>query len=491
MQQHEINTDPDLLEEMHGKNYLIIIGIERYAYLDSMVQTKNETEEFCDILTKKYIFDRENIIKLYNEQATKKNIYSTVKDLQSKVIPDTDNLLLFYAGHSYSEESNETCFWLPYDAKPNDENSYIEQSDFINGCFKPLKTKHTLLITDSCFSSYLFIKGSVGEEEWEEREDDSIISRWVFASGRQTYPKTTRKGQYAGNPFINTINEMLKANDTAHLSLLSMVNQVIDQMHSNDYRIPEIYPIFNCGHKTGQFIFHRRYDEDIDWKQAKNADTIKNYELFLIRHPKSKHGNEAEERIIYLNEEIRWKNVKDEKSLWAYQHYLKNYPNGHFVGQAQKGIADIHENNRWQKTLAQNSITAFYNYINSYPDGKYTKEAMRSIQNLKQQKETRQNNQYQKENAKTNEVSNTENNETQKKDSDWLKKADLYYSKNKLKHAEKCYKQALKSNTNHNDYIHGQLKKINNIRKTQKIIIASAIISILAAAVLIFILLQE
>ena len=58
-----------------------------------------------------YGYKKENIIELFNENATRKNIYTQLKKLVDN-LTQNDRLLVYYAGHGFYDEKNELLLLL-------------------------------------------------------------------------------------------------------------------------------------------------------------------------------------------------------------------------------------------------------------------------------------------------------------------------------------------------------------------------------------------
>jgi hypothetical protein len=65
----------------------------------------------------------------------------------------SDNLLVYFAGHGFQNPGTEDGFWIPSDAT-TDESTWVPVSE-IRRIVKNIKAKHTLLVSDSCFSGTL------------------------------------------------------------------------------------------------------------------------------------------------------------------------------------------------------------------------------------------------------------------------------------------------------------------------------------------------
>ena len=70
-------------------------------------------------------------------------------------VKDTDNVFIFYTGHGEFKTALNKGYWVPADATSQTTAQYISNSDiqtFLGG----IKSKHTLLVSDACFSGDLF-----------------------------------------------------------------------------------------------------------------------------------------------------------------------------------------------------------------------------------------------------------------------------------------------------------------------------------------------
>jgi len=136
-----------------GNYYALLIGEEEYAdiNINDLMFPIDDSESLYDVLVNKYIFKPENVQLLKNP--TREEIIKNFQNLRKK-ITDQDNLLIFYAGHGYLDEDIQQGYWLPSDAGQDPTNWLSNSSvrDYIKG----IDSKHTLLISDACFSGAIF-----------------------------------------------------------------------------------------------------------------------------------------------------------------------------------------------------------------------------------------------------------------------------------------------------------------------------------------------
>jgi len=95
-----------------GKQYALFIAIDAYREWTPLKKPVSDAKEIRDILKTDYFIDE--VIELYNEQATRQNIIKTFNDLQAK-LGVHDSIFIYYAGHGYLDNSSGQGFLIPVD----------------------------------------------------------------------------------------------------------------------------------------------------------------------------------------------------------------------------------------------------------------------------------------------------------------------------------------------------------------------------------------
>ena len=95
-----------------GKQYALFIAIDAYREWTPLNKPVSDAKEIRDILKTDYFIDE--VIELYNEQATRQNIIKTFNDLQAK-LGVHDSIFIYYAGHGYLDNSSGQGFLIPVD----------------------------------------------------------------------------------------------------------------------------------------------------------------------------------------------------------------------------------------------------------------------------------------------------------------------------------------------------------------------------------------
>lgn len=230
-----------------GKNYLLSIGIDKYSNFPPLYNAVKDAKDIVKILVDKFQFKKDNIIELHDTQATKQNIYNVFKKLIQKVSPK-DNVLIYFSGHGEFDKILNSGYWIPVDAEKNMESQYLTNSE-IKSFLVAVKSHHTFIMVDSCFSGTLFNRGT-NRDISSRKERDS--SRWGLTSGRNEIVSDGKPG--ANSPFAQSILYELK-NAKEPLGVARLCDKVLEVVSSNASQTPLGEPLNLEGHLGGQFVF--------------------------------------------------------------------------------------------------------------------------------------------------------------------------------------------------------------------------------------------
>ena len=160
------------------------------------------------------------------------------------------SLLIWYAGHG--KFINETGYWIPVDAKREDEFSYYS----INNLKASLQSyenlvNHTLLITDACESGptfYQAMRGNMVERSCGDWEATKLKSYQVFTSAG--YELAIDNSQ-----FTKTFANMLANNPNSCIPIESIVLKVTQAVSQNNQQKPQFGKISGLADEDGTFFF--------------------------------------------------------------------------------------------------------------------------------------------------------------------------------------------------------------------------------------------
>lgn len=350
-----------------------------------MSNAVKDIKDLVEVLTDLYDVLPENIRLLFDEQATRDQIIIELDELKNLVEPD-DKLIIYYSGHGHLDK-NQKGYWIPTDAHRNNTAHYIRNST-IRDYIEDIPARHILLISDSCFSGSLFVRGAsraeVAIDELEER-----ISRWALCSGRhdeEVYDGTPGEN----SPFAASILDILRFNRLPKLNIAKLADRVVDLTRANYRQLPEGNPIYGVGHRGGQYVFHFRAREEEAWAACREENTLQAYRDFLLAYPSGRFAGKAQEELTFHEEEIAWSNARKEHTILGYYQYAQTYSAGRYRREALEIIQELEEEKAWRQAQQKNTLSSFLQYTSDYPSGKYAKEAQDHIQSIVQsQQESR------------------------------------------------------------------------------------------------------
>lgn len=156
-QQVGVNDIPKYLEKssqvkVDRTKWLFVIGIEEYAYTDSVIYSANSASSFKKVMKKRLGIPEKNIRTLINKNATAAKIDFKLKDMLRRV-KKGDTVYFYYSGHGIPVPAKKNQpFMLAQDMNPaymSDERFNLEN---IYRFLSQSKATKVIAFVDSCFS---------------------------------------------------------------------------------------------------------------------------------------------------------------------------------------------------------------------------------------------------------------------------------------------------------------------------------------------------
>jgi uncharacterized caspase-like protein len=226
----------------------LIIGVSNYKDERlNLDKPELDAAELKKILVSKYTFEDSTITILFSP--TREKILEELFRFRKKVKAN-DNLLIFYAGHGYFDKDADQGYWWPTDAKPNNPANWLSNSD-LKEQIKSIKSKHTLLISDACFSGGIF----------KTRDVTSFTN--APNDIQQLYKMPSRRAMTSGtlttvpdkSVFLEYLAKNLHQNNSQYLSSQELFYRMRSAVIGNSPVVPQTGIIFQAGDEGGDFIF--------------------------------------------------------------------------------------------------------------------------------------------------------------------------------------------------------------------------------------------
>ena len=245
-----------------GTHYLFAIAINEYVHAPKLGNCLKDAEDFISLLTTRYQFSSKHVIRLFNEQATLPNIYNQLKELSKKIKPE-DSLIIYFSGHGYMDKSDKSGHLVPVDGAKDAVWTYMSNDNLLSR-IRAIKSFHTFLIIDSCFSGTLFLNRSMDSTALAE-EVGRFPSRWGLAAGRIEEVADGYHGE--NSPFSKAVLSFLKTNTSAKFPVSDLIQYVKKVTPRNSDQTPIGGPLFKAGDMDGEFIFELQKSEVVDGKE--------------------------------------------------------------------------------------------------------------------------------------------------------------------------------------------------------------------------------
>jgi hypothetical protein len=246
----KIESSVEIVYDLASARYhALIIAVEKYndPNINDLEMPVKDATRFYNVISQDYNFNKEDIIFLKNP--TKADIIGTLHAMRNTVTPE-DNLLIYYAGHGYWDEEMTTGYWLPRDANPDNPVNWLPNTDLTN-YLNVLKTKHTLLIADACFSGGIFKTRAAFNNVMSVEKLYKLTSRKAITSG-------TLKEVPDKSVFIEYLIKRLEENNRKYLPSEQLYSSLREAVMNNSPNIPQYGTIQNVGDEGGDFIFIKR-----------------------------------------------------------------------------------------------------------------------------------------------------------------------------------------------------------------------------------------
>jgi tetratricopeptide (TPR) repeat protein len=243
-----------------GKYYALVIGINQYRLpMPALKTAVADAQAIARDLRDIYGFE---VKLLLDGAATRTNILSAIVEYRNNLGPN-DSLLIYYAGHGYSDKDAEKAYWLPVDADSNWSPNAISADDLTSGV-RVQAARHVLIISDSCYSGDLSRDAGVVPRSTEQQAYQRYLarmlssrSRTIMASGGDEPVSDNGSGGHSVFAYellqsLEHVDEqMFTAGDLFTLHLKQRVG-------GNSEQQPRYDIIRASGHEEGDFVFMRK-----------------------------------------------------------------------------------------------------------------------------------------------------------------------------------------------------------------------------------------
>ncbi len=172
---------------------------------------------------------------------------------------ETDNLLIYYAGHGSLDIGSDEGYWLPVDAEPDNPVNWVSNND-VSGQLRAMTAKHVMVVADSCYSGKLTrsvatsLKTGTERTAWLKRMNGRR-SRTALTSGGLEPVVDAGGGRHSvfAKAFITALAE-----NEGVMEGQRLFDTIKRPVVLNANQTPQYSDIRLSGHEGGDFMFVKR-----------------------------------------------------------------------------------------------------------------------------------------------------------------------------------------------------------------------------------------
>ncbi|MEZ4688489.1 MAG: SUMF1/EgtB/PvdO family nonheme iron enzyme, partial [Bacteroidia bacterium] len=303
------------------KNYLFVVGIDEYEHLDNLGNARRDAEAVAQKLCAWFDCELADFAPpLYNEEATRSNLTKRFQAINRffKQKEYTHNLIVYFAGHGEWDEDMETGYWALRGAKKDDFASYYSNADLVQ-YISAVKSHHTLIISDSCFSGGLIESGRKRASRKE-----GYRSREVLASGLKD--QTVSDGNGKHSPFAQVILDFLeekRGNEFRVSEFGSFIEEAFLRM--NIRQEPMFAPLDLRDHQHGDFWLRPRFDIIDELNRLLDAAELAQLPAFIEAHSDELRKRNKLKYAREQHEALAWQEARKAAHAEALLDYLDQF----------------------------------------------------------------------------------------------------------------------------------------------------------------------
>lgn len=146
-----MNQNP-IFKPEYEQSWALVIGINKYQFATPLGYARHDAEAFREILINQFDFPSDNVLALFDAEATRDKIRSAYLSFASEsVLPDS-RLVVFFAGHGHTRSGNrgEIGYLVPVDGIADDLSTLIRWDELTRNA-EVIPAKHILFIMDACY----------------------------------------------------------------------------------------------------------------------------------------------------------------------------------------------------------------------------------------------------------------------------------------------------------------------------------------------------
>ena len=244
------DTEATAAELSVGKNHALLIAVQEYVdpSVNDLDHPITDAQRLKAVLEQQYLFDPAHVTLLENPNESQ--VFAALAALGQQAAPE-DSVIIFFAGHGTWNEQIGQGYWLPSDATQDNAAQWLSNGD-IRDLIRGISSKHTLLISDACFSGgILKTRNAFSGADKAVTELYGLISRKAMTSGTLTEVPDD-------SVFLDYLIDRLESSTSQWTTADALFADFRQAVINNSPNTPQYGVIFEAGDEGGEFVFVRR-----------------------------------------------------------------------------------------------------------------------------------------------------------------------------------------------------------------------------------------
>lgn len=231
-----------------GRTWVVFIENTNYENLTKLEGPKNDIQLIEKALINYQVHKtivKNNLSKLELEKFMSIELRDKIK--KGRV----ESLLIWYAGHGTN--LNDVGYWIPVDAKPDDEFTFYSISSLKSSLMNYTSLKHLLVISDACETGLAFCRPETQNTNPNCDDWEAISSKSAQVLTSSNIEKSSDNSNFAkviANSLINSTNQCLSINKIAE--------RVLNIVSNTSQQSPRFGRIKNVDDENGTYFFIKK-----------------------------------------------------------------------------------------------------------------------------------------------------------------------------------------------------------------------------------------
>lgn len=232
-----------------GKTWVVYIENSEY---DNLADLEGPAKDAVTLKNGLYPYDIKMIIHKINLTKTELEEFFSSELKEHVLANKVKSLMIWYAGHGAF--ITDTGYWIPVDARENDESSYVSVKSILSSLKQYTTITHMLVVNDASqagVSFYAAMRSAAIIRTCEHADNNDYASAQIFSSAG-------REDAADNSVFATAFYRALINNKNYCLPIEEIVGPVIIAVTSNEQQKPKFGKIAGLKDENGTFFFIKR-----------------------------------------------------------------------------------------------------------------------------------------------------------------------------------------------------------------------------------------